>query len=185
MKRALVILFSVIACSGGMTAQVPSSLECDFVQTVHTKMLKNDAVSYGSMSFHSPDHLKWEYTSPMKFALIMEGTKVSFIKDGRAVASDANQSRFFGEIAKMMIGVSSIDDIGDDAGSNASFTTSVSESGNVKTITLVPQKKAMQQFMSEMTLYYDMTTDTMLKVRMLTKSGDSTVIEFKNVRKTL
>ena len=173
-----------IVCSV-MTAQVPSSLECDFVQTVHTKMLKNDAVSYGSMSFHSPDRLKWEYTSPMKFALVMEGTKVSFIKDGRTIASDANQSRFFGEIAKMMMGVSSVDDAVDDAGSDGSFTKSVSESGNVKTITLVPQKKAMQQFMSEMTLQYDMASDTMLKVRMLTKSGDSTVIEFKNVRKTL
>lgn len=174
-----------IVCSV-MTAQVPSSLECDFVQTVHTKMLKNDAVSYGSMSFHSPDRLKWEYTSPMKFALVMEGTKVSFIKDDRTIASDANQSRFFGEIAKMMMGVSSIDStIGAGAGSNGSFTVSVSESGNVKTITLVPQKKAMQQFMSEMTLQYDMASDTMLKVRMLTKSGDSTVIEFKNVRKTL
>lgn len=180
MKRAVVIFFTAILCTV-MTAQVPSSLECDFVQTVHTKMLKNDAVSYGSMSFHSPDHLKWEYTSPMKFALIMEGEKLSFLRDGRPVATDANQARFFGEITKMMIAVSSPGDIG----FNGSFTTSVSESGNVKTIRLVPQKKAMQQFMSEMTLQYDMTTDTMLMVKMLTKSGDSTVIEFKNVRKTL
>lgn len=180
MKRAIVILSMLVLCTG-MTAQVPSSLECDFVQTIHTKMLKKDAVSYGSMSFHSPDSLRWEYTSPMKFALIMKGAKVSFVRDGRPVASDANQSRFFGEITKMMLGVFSVEDY--DA--NGSFTTSVSEDGNVKTIKLVPQKKAMQQFMSEMTLHYDMASETMLMVKMLTKSGDSTVIEFKNVRKAL
>ncbi|MCQ2144191.1 MAG: outer membrane lipoprotein carrier protein LolA [Bacteroidales bacterium] len=42
------------------------SLKCDFVQTRHSSMLKEDLVSKGKLTINAPKSLVWEVTSPYK-----------------------------------------------------------------------------------------------------------------------
>ena len=41
-----------------------SSMQCEFVQTKHLKMLNKSMVSNGKMYYQKSNKLRWEYTTP-------------------------------------------------------------------------------------------------------------------------
>jgi hypothetical protein len=49
------------------------SLEADFVQEKHMRILAAPLIARGHMIFRSPDSLRWEYRYPMQSILLMHG----------------------------------------------------------------------------------------------------------------
>ena len=52
------------------------TLQCDFVQTKHLKMLNDKLVSHGKMYYKKSDKLRWEYTTPYHYIFILNGSRV-------------------------------------------------------------------------------------------------------------
>lgn len=53
-----------------------TSLQADFQQEKHMKMLVQPIISQGSFSFQAPSSLRWEYRSPVPSILLMHGESV-------------------------------------------------------------------------------------------------------------
>lgn len=87
---AVLSLFFILAPSSAFSDQEPIrllSIQADFVQEKHLKILVRPLVSTGTFIFQTPQSLRWEYQTPVPSILLMHGGRVKkFIKrDGQLV----------------------------------------------------------------------------------------------------
>lgn len=159
-------------------AQSMTSMQCDFVQTKHMKLLNDNMVSYGKMYYQQNSKLRWEYTSPYTYTFILNDSKVLLKKGNRNDVIDVNQNKMFKEIARMMM--NSV--VGKCLTDKKDFKISVAETPEQYVATLLPQKKDMKQMFSKVILYVNKRQLSIAKVEMQEKKGDYTVIELKNIQ---
>ena len=159
-------------------AQSMTSMQCDFVQTKHMKLLNDNMVSYGKMYYQQNSKLRWEYTSPYTYTFILNDSKVLLKKGNRNDVIDVNQNKMFKEIARMMM--NSV--VGKCLTDKKDFKISVAETTEQYVATLLPQKKDMKQMFSKVILYVNKRQLSIAKVEMQEKKGDNTVIELKNIQ---
>lgn len=155
------------------------SIECDFIQTRQSSLLGSAAVSRGRMSFRSPDVLRWEYTEPLALSLSMEGGKVTVIRDGVTQKQGDGAGRMFGQIARMVTGGITGRTLTD----SRSFETSVREENGEYVAVLNPVGSAAARMLSSLVIHFDRKSLCAVRMEIYEKNGDSTVIEFVNIRK--
>lgn len=192
MKRLLVIcsmllLFLVVKAQLSQDAIIAKinaavskieTMQCDFVQTKHMKMLNNKMVSTGIMAYKQSDKLRWEYKKPYTYVFILNGTKVYLKKESRNDVIDIKQNKVFKSIAEIMM--NSV--IGKCLTNNKEFKVSISDVNNQWVASLIPQKKELKQMYSKIILYFGKANSIIQKVEMIEKNGDKTIIELKNVK---
>ena len=96
---ALCCLFlSIVAQTAAGQSSAPvrvplQSVQADFVQEKHLKILIQPIISTGTFTFQRPQSLRWEYKSPIASILLMHDGKVAkFVeRDGRLVADEGMQ----------------------------------------------------------------------------------------------
>ena len=65
------------------------SVQADFLQEKHLKILARPIVSTGSFTFQAPQSLRWEYRTPLRSILLMHGGKVrKFVEREGVLAED-------------------------------------------------------------------------------------------------
>ena len=192
MKRLLVIcsmllLFLVVKAQLSQDAIIVKinaavskieTMQCDFVQTKHMKMLNNKMVSTGIMAYKQSDKLRWEYKKPYTYVFILNGTKVYLKKESRNDVIDIKQNKVFKSIAEIMM--NSV--IGKCLTNNKEFKVSILDVNNQWVASLIPQKKELKQMYSKIILYFGKANSIIQKVEMIEKNGDKTIIELKNVK---
>ena len=155
MKRLLVIcsmllLFLVVKAQLSQDAIIAKinaavskieTIQCDFVQTKHMKMLNNKMVSTGIMAYKQSDKLRWEYKKPYTYVFILNGTKVYLKKESRNDVIDIKQNKVFKSIAEIMM--NSV--IGKCLTNNKEFKVSILDVNNQWVASLIPQKKELKQ----------------------------------------
>ena len=154
------------------------TMQCDFVQTKYLKMLNDKMVSKGKMYYQQTNKLRWEYTSPYTYTFVLNGSSVLLSKGNRNDVINVNQSKFFKEIARIMmnsvVGKSLVD--------SKDFKVSLTCSSTEYVATLIPQQKQMKQMFQKIVLHFNRQKTTVSMVELIEKRGDKTVIELKNVK---
>lgn len=65
------------------------SIQADFIQEKHLKILARPIISTGTLTFQAPQSLRWEYQTPIPSILLMHGSKVKkFIERGGQLMED-------------------------------------------------------------------------------------------------
>lgn len=162
----------------GQAAAALKTLQCDFVQTKHLKLLNDDMVSKGKMYYDQGSKLRWEYVTPYAYTFILNGDKVLLKNRNRNDIIDVNQNKIFKEIARIMM--SSV--VGDCLSDTRSFKTSIRGTDTEWVATLLPLRKDIKQMFQQITLHFNKQRRIVTKVELLEKNGDKTVIELKNIR---
>lgn len=86
-----VCFFILLLVSSGQATEQDAlrlqSIQADFVQEKHLKILVRPLVSTGTFTFQAPQSLRWEYHTPVPSILLLHGGRVQkFIaRDGRLV----------------------------------------------------------------------------------------------------
>jgi len=127
--------------------QVPlHSIQADFVQKKHLKILRQPIISTGIFAFQAPRSLRWEYITPIPSILLMHNGKMSkLIKTGdkfteeKGIGIDAMQL-MLGEISNWIEGRFS---------DNEMFTASFPDA---QTIILTPRNQAVGGLISKIEL---------------------------------
>lgn len=161
----------------GKASSDMKTLECDFVQIKHLKILNDEMVSKGKMYYSQPDMLRWEYVSPYSYVFVLNDSKVLISNDGRTDIIDVNQNKVFKEIARLMM--DSI--VGNSLSDNTSFDISIDDTTKEWVATLLPLKKDMKQMWNRLVLHFDKGRRSVVKVEMHEKSGDYTEINLSNI----
>ena len=156
-----------------------SSMQCDFVQTKTVKMLNEKLVSKGRMWYQQPNRLRWEYLTPYTYTFVFNGAKVSLKKNNRNDVIDVNRNRMFKEIASIMM--NSV--VGKCLTDKKSFRTTVRDTSAEWVATLVPLSKELKQMFTGIVLHFNKEKNVVVKVEMLEKNGDTTVVVLNNIIK--
>ncbi len=154
------------------------TMQCDFVQTKYLKMLNDKMVSKGKMYYQQSDKLRWEYSSPYAYAFVLNGSRVLISKGKRNDVVNVNQSKFFKEIARIMM--NSV--VGKCLTDTKDFKTSITGSQSEYVVTLYPKQKQLQQMFQKIILHFSRQKSIVSKVELIEKKGDRTLIELVNVK---
>jgi len=160
------------------TAAKLKSMQCDFVQTKHLKMLNDKMVSNGKMYYQQSNKLRWEYITPYHYTFILNQSQVLLKNNKRNDVIDVNQNKIFKEITRIMM--NSV--VGKSLSDDKDFSSMITESQTEWIATLTPLRKDMKQMFKEIQLYFNKSASIVSKVVLIEKNGDKTVIELKNVQ---
>jgi outer membrane lipoprotein carrier protein len=193
MKRLLILLFVLVSVHLSLMAQqneaqirqaitqaasTMKTMQCDFTQTKHLRMLNDKMTSKGRMYYQQTNRLRWEYTSPYSYTFILNDDKVLLKNKQRNDVIDVNKNKLFREIARIMmnsvVGTSLTDD--------KSFKSTITTNGNEWIASLLPQRKDLKQLFQKIILHFNRTNAMVKQVELIEKNGDKTVIELNNIR---
>ena len=193
MKRLLILLFIFVSVHLSLTAQqseaqirqaitqaasAMKTMQCDFTQTKHLRMLNDKMTSKGRMYYQQTNRLRWEYTTPYSYTFILNDDKVLLKNKQRNDVIDVNKNKLFREIARIMmnsvVGTSLTDD--------KSFKSTIATNGNEWIASLLPQRKDMKQLFQKIILHFNRTNAMVKQVEFIERNGDKTVIELNNIR---
>lgn len=193
MKRLLILLFVFASVHLSLTAQqseaqirqaitqaasAMKTMQCDFTQTKHLRMLNDKMTSKGRMYYQQTNRLRWEYTSPYSYTFILNDDKVLLKNKQRNDVIDVNKNKLFREIARIMmnsvVGTSLTDD--------KSFKSTIATNGNEWIASLLPQRKDLKQLFQKIILHFSKKNAMVKQVELIERNGDRTVIELNNIR---
>jgi hypothetical protein len=146
---SLVLFLFVPVCFGQTTDPEPDalkSIQADFTQEKHLKILIRPIISTGTFIFQTPQSLRWEYRSPVPSILLMHGGRVKkFIeKDGQLVEDKGmgldSMQVVLGEISNWLDGRFSDNDM---------FSVSFP---NKSSVLLTPKEQALAGMISKIEL---------------------------------
>lgn len=198
MKKIIYLLLIILAYTFPVSSQTPltgkelsaavatlnktssqlKSLQCDFTQTKHLKMLKDKMISKGKMYYSSPDKLRWEYTSPYQYIFIFNGTKVYIKNKGTQNVIDTKSNKIFKEVARIMMQTVT----GKALSNSEDFSVSISKDSKSYQVILTPKKKDLKQLFYKVRLNFSQTSKLITEIRLDEKNGDYTVISMTNTK---
>jgi len=153
-------------------------MQCQFKQVKNVAMMKNSISSVGVMYFKKPDRLRWQYTSPYSYTLILDrGT--AYMKSAKATTViDVSKNKMFQQILNVIMDCVT----GGNLSKTTLFKVSVYQSGNNVYANLTPQKKELKQLYSLITLHFNPSLTMVNKVEMKEKNGDKTTITLTDIK---
>lgn len=153
------------------TQQV-KSIQCDFLQTKTSAMLTTPTEARGTMHYEAPDKLRWAYTEPTQHALEVDGETVTLT----GVNGKAN--RLMKPLGKLILTCINGSQLFDER----IFQAKIFDNGTTYEIHLTTKRKDMQRIFSGILFTIDKKSLTVQSIRLDEKSGDNTLIQFRNVQ---
>lgn len=171
----LMLQFAHVSSGTAEMQQQLRSVQGDFVQEKHLKILARPLVSHGTFTFQAPQSLRWEYKDPLHSIMLMHKGKVEKIieRDGHFEQDNGvgagSMQVILPEISSWLDGRFS---------DNPLFkTTRIDE----RTIVLTPQEQGLQAFISSIELRLGRQEGVMDSVTIFEGPDSFTRLNFTNV----
>ena len=156
-------------------ARQTSSIRCDFTQVKHLSFLEESVISGGIFYFRNDDRLRWEYTRPFPYIIVLAGQKISILDGERLDEYDAGQNPVFAGIARVLSGI-----VNGSLFRDKDFKTAYFEKDGNYLMVLEPQDQNMRTFLSRIELTINRNNFGVDGVRLVEMTGDFTDIRFSN-----
>ncbi len=153
MKTILITIMLALATA------MPKQVTADFILVKSSPMLQGEHIFLGKLTYRSPDYIRWEYTSPERAVLELNGTK-------------GNLSPQVKRMVEMIAACVN--------GKADERNLKVDEKGNVMTIT--PQRREMKRVVEKIVVIIDPKTGFAASVEIHEANGGKTSIAFSNVK---
>jgi outer membrane lipoprotein carrier protein len=155
------------------------SMTCSFSQTKSMKMLSKKMIMQGVMYFKRPIKVRWQYMSPYDYTFILNGSKMKLGSKKSTRSVDMKDNKMFQQISNIIVNTFT----GGNLNGQKEFTVQMYYGkGNAIMAKLFPRKKEIKQIYKEINLYFNPQLTMVSEVKMVEKTGDTTVISFKNVK---
>ncbi|MCX5829340.1 MAG: outer membrane lipoprotein carrier protein LolA [Deltaproteobacteria bacterium] len=155
------------------------SVKAQFIQSKHMKILARPLISKGRFYFQSPDSVRWEYVSPVKSVLLMNGDGIRrYTQGSRGLTEDKT-----GSLQSMQVVLKEIGQW-----SNGQFTTNehftaVLKKGKEPMIIMTPREKGLSAMISRIVITLSSDRPGILKsVKIFENEGNYTLFEFNDVQ---
>ena len=153
-------------------------MNCHFTQQKTMAMLAEPTVAEGLMSYNSPDKMRWEYTSPYAFALVVDGEKITKITDGNEEILDAKSGRMYQGIVNIIMSSATGQKLFD----KSMFNVDIQDVGDFWKADMQPKKHNMKRMFAMLTFYFGKDDNIIKKVEMTEAGGDVTTIQFYDMK---
>ena len=159
------------------TAAAMKSMQCRFEQEKNMEMLEQPTYSEGRMCYIAPDKMRWEYTKPLEFALVVEDDKITKITDGKEEVVDSKSSRMYQGIVSIIMSSATGKNLFD----KSTFDVTISDAGDYWKAEMKPKKRDMKRMLSMLTFYFEKERNIINKVEYTEAAGDVTTIQFLDI----
>ena len=157
-------------------ANAVQTIESDFIQEKHLSVLSNEIISKGSFCFRKENNIRWEYTGPYQYLIIISGEKI-FLKDESGQQQyDMESNKMFQEMNRFISGCIQGDILKDEA----DYRTEYLENEQEYFVILEPNSRALHDMLNEVQIAFDRDDLTVNRITMLEPGGDYTRIDFVN-----
>ena len=157
------------------TNQSVTTMTCGFVQEKQLSFMAEKVLSRGNMSYKKPDMMKLEYTHPFQYIMSLSKGKVYIKDNGKVSKFDTKTNALFTYINDLMM-----QSVQGTVLENKNFSIAYKESDKQYLIEMTPVDAAMKDYISKVKIYIAKTDYKVVKVDMMEKSGDYTIITFTN-----
>lgn len=155
------------------------SIQAEFIQYKHLKILAKPLVSRGKFCFRKPDSIRWEYSDPVRSVLLMYGGNVKrFTWGSRGLVEDAS-----GALSSMQVVVQEIG-----LWSQGRFTESEHFQAEIRRgkelkVVLTPREKAFAAMISRIEIIPSLQQKGAIKfVKIVESEGNYTLLKFTDVK---
>lgn len=155
-----------------------NTTESDFEQEKFISVMSEKIISKGHFCYKKTNKLRWEYTSPFKYLIVINNNKM-FIKDkGKISKYDMNSNKVFKNINELMMSI-----VQGTLFNNKDYSVKYYENDKQYLLVLTPKSKGTKDFLQTIQLSINKTDYAVTKVKMIEPGNDYTSINFTN-RKT-
>lgn len=160
------------------TAASMQTMQCRFVQEKTSSMLAEPSVSEGLMYFVAPDRLRWEYTTPYPFAIVVNGERIMKVTDGKAEVLEGNSSRMYQGMVGLIMGSASGKKLFD----TSTFDVVLYDDDVFWKAEMTPKRRDMKRMFSQLVFRFDKNTNGIDCVEFVGSNGDVTSIRFEEMK---
>ena len=151
-----------------------NTLECDFIQEKNLTVVAEQVTSKGKFYFKKEKLLRWEYTDPFSYIIIIRNDEIYIKDEGKESHFDTKSNKMFGEINNIIVG-SIRGTILED---KKNFRVVFAEGNNLNMVRLYPKTTRLKNFFTEIRIYFDRLDYTVNMLEIFESSGDNTKILF-------
>jgi len=155
-----------------------NTIESDFIQEKKLEMLSNTLISKGYFCFKKVNQIRWEYSQPYRYLIIINQDKIYIKEDKDQKQYDMKSNKMFQEMNRFISGCIQ----GDILKNEKEYQIKYFEDSHSYFVTLVPVSEKMRQMLKEVQIWFDRDDLTVSRIRMLESGGDYTKIDFTNKR---
>lgn len=152
-----------------------NTITSDFIQVKEMSFLEEKVISSGKFYFKKEKQLRWEYTEPFTYAIILNDDRLRIIDEGKSKDFEAGSNRMFLEISDVMTGM-----VNGTLLNSSQFTTTWSEAAGYYLAELIPIGTNMKDYLMRIELKVSKQDFTVEELKMFERSGDYTQITFRN-----
>lgn len=152
-----------------------TSIKSDFEQHKVLSMLEETLISEGNFLYKKENNVKWQYTSPFEYTIIIANGKFMINNEGRISEFDLNSNEMFRQINNMIITAISGDFIDND-----DFSVIFKENSNFYLAELMPVEETVSEMLEAINIYFSKENLGVEKVKFIEPGDDYTLIVFKN-----
>lgn len=156
-------------------SKATNSIESDFVQEKNLSMLSEKIISKGHFVFKKDNLLRWEYTSPSKYLIVINKEKIMIKDEKKTSKYDMNSNKVFKEINDIMLSC-----VQGTIFKSKKFKTNYFENDKFYKLELLPQEKNMKNAFKKINLFFDKNVTSVAKLEMIESSDDKTLLDFSN-----
>ena len=153
-----------------------NTIKSDFIQEKNLSFLSEKIISKGLFYFKKESKIRWQYTEPFDYLIIINDDKIYIKDEDRESKYDMASNKIFKEINKIISGCVQ----GDILNNDKEYKIEYYENYNFYYVKLTPYSEKMKEFLSNINIYFDKKDFSVSKLEMIELSGDYTKIEFLN-----
>ena len=154
-------------------ARQTKSIKANFTQEKHLNILEEVIRSKGSFLFKKENKVRWNYTHPYAYLIIINNGKIHINDEGKKKSYDTESSKMFAQINKIVIGTAK-----GTLFSDPDYSTRFLENEQYYQINLSPKNAKLRDYINEIHLLIDKKDLSVSQLKMIEKSGDFTLVRF-------
>jgi outer membrane lipoprotein carrier protein len=154
------------------------SMQCRFVQEKTSSMLAEPQIAEGRMYYAAPDRMRWEYTTPYAFALVVNGERLVKVTDGKAEVLEGNAGRMYQGMVNLIMGSASGKKLFD----TTVFDIVLYDDNGFWRADMTPKRRDMKRMFSQLVFRFDKKTNGISRVEFVEAGGGITSIRFEEIK---
>lgn len=160
------------------TASSMQTMQCRFVQEKTMAMLAEPSVSEGLMYYSAPNQLRWEYTTPYAFALVVNGERIVKVTDGKAEVLDGKSNRMYQGMVGLIMGSASGKSLFD----TSTFDITLYDDNAFWKAEMTPKRRDLKRMFNQLVFHFNKQTNGISHMEFIEPGGDITSIRFEGIQ---
>lgn len=155
-----------------------STIIAGFTQEKEMTILEEKIRSAGKFYFKKEKLLRWEYTQPYSYVIVINNDRITVRDDNKTSQFDTRNNKVFTEVNRIIVGSIRGTLLNDEQ----NFTATYADGNTAWVVKLLPLSAGLKGTLAQITLWFDKKDYSVIRLEMAENAGDKTVITFTDKR---